>query len=706
MSETADRADWIRRMLGMSIPLAGMGPLKVGPPDGAIDKPDTSTATKSKSRSSKSKRVAPPDQVAYADKGIAIVHHGKTIEYTSPPPPIRELNFAGGGGKGTALFGAVEALQDGTMDSVKRVNGASVGAISSALLASGITVDELEPIVDNTGAKADTVSLITDGTMGDAKKLLWNAIKNVGSPLTGDGVREVVAVNMDETIRKRIEEYQAQYQKDKGAPNQAVDDILNRMDKKLGPTFQDMRDLSQIIDKIKDISVTGTYTTELDLSTLSGKQLKSKDKNDQGQPFIFSADTVPDMPVALAVQASAAFPMAFKPVDIDLSKYMHDDPQADGDGSAWKVRFVDGGVMNNTPTQSSVGDARPLDPMPQQRSLNFVFEGSGSAETISTGKLPTPGGFGARMQDKITDSKNWAAEYGLSVDAQEHAKDFVVVPLKFAWTKPDGKTVQVDMSGTLNGTLNFDPDKDQVAEIRKRTKEATEKQLAETKKPVTQQFASETQMLMAIPMDELGALKDGKPHYPHSGSAWKMRTAVADEIGKAKTKTWADDPQKRAAEISAFLAAMDTLAKGSKDRAAYVAREIHKAQLDIIIDHAGDKDVAQSSVGTAVGMVNEAKKVFAVTTRILKTLIYPKMRDEKPDGASITLLESAAKALREAVSWDEVKAQIQLLIHHYEGKSDKKRFIPLPGVQEHHHAEFYKDLERERVNVEKVSADG
>ena len=52
------------------------------------------------------------------------------------------------------------------------------------------------------------------------------------------------------------------------------------------------------------------------------------------------------MEVAVAVHASASFPRAFKPVDIELA-------------SGLVVRFIDGGVMNNTPTSSGIGNRIP-----------------------------------------------------------------------------------------------------------------------------------------------------------------------------------------------------------------------------------------------------------------------------------------------------------------------------------------------------------
>jgi exoenzyme U len=684
MGETLERADWIRRMLGMPIPLEGMGPLRVGPPPKDIDRPPGNGMTMNGTglrldNKGRVKPVTKPTTETFGKISVTCPKGGGAVRYTAPRPPIAELNFAGGGGKGTALFGAVEALQSGTMDKVKRVNGASVGAITSALLAAGITVDELKTVVD----AESTVTKITDGTMGGFLAMIKAAKDNKGSPLTGEGVRDVVAGAMGGAIQKRIKEA-----REKAGLPQEAEDIIAKIDIKDGPTFLQMRELSQYIPAIKEISVTGTYREELDLSDYGGKQISDKDKNQEGQLFIFSADNTPDMPVALAVQASAAFPIAFKPVDLDLSKYMKDAPGG-GKPDAWKVRFVDGGVMNNTPTKSSIGDERPLDPMPTEGSLNFVFQGSGSAEVIEGKHTFEPGGkILGGIGDKVTKSKNWAAEFGLAIDAQEHAEDFVVVPLKFTYKDSKGKTKKVDMSGTLNGTLNFTPKPEDVQEIRKRTKDATEKKLKEREAPVTTQFANTTQMFMAISMDELAQLARGKPPFEGAAEAYKMRGDVADRIKQAQNAKLPEDKDTKKQAIEDVLKQLDDLAKGDPDATAYIAREIHKAKLDAVIDGAADKTMPKTGVGAAVGMVSEAKKVYSFGQRIMKGLIIPKMRIERKGGASFDLLTDVCAKLRKAVSWDEVVEQLVLTAKHYLGKSDKV-------MGWHGHEQFYNDIKSE-----------
>jgi hypothetical protein len=71
------------------------------------------------------------------------------IAYTAPPPKVGEVTFSGGGGKGTALPGAVKALyESGVLKDATKIAGASVGSMTAALVAAGITPDEFLDVAD------------------------------------------------------------------------------------------------------------------------------------------------------------------------------------------------------------------------------------------------------------------------------------------------------------------------------------------------------------------------------------------------------------------------------------------------------------------------------------------------------------------------------------------------------------------------------
>src|SRR5262249_24340042 len=148
--------------------------------------------------------------------------------------------------------------------------------------------------------------------------MLFAALKNEvtthsGNPLTGQGLEGLVRDVLDETLRKRITEYLAQSAKDSKAPDENVVKIAKRLSgNKAGPTFLDYRLLSKAIPAIIEIVITGTYTEEFNVDD-KGNKMGLKDGNREGQLYVFDADSEPDMEVAVAVHASASFPLAFKP---------------------------------------------------------------------------------------------------------------------------------------------------------------------------------------------------------------------------------------------------------------------------------------------------------------------------------------------------------------------------------------------------------
>lgn len=690
MSETIERADWIRSVLGMPIPLDSLGGGRAGPPPPDV-KPPAKTdklGVKPKAKGDGSLAGKPVavngPRFTYGDESrpVAVQNKGGAVVFTAPNPPVRGIVISGGGGKGVALVGMLRALEDAEItQGLKKVSGSSVGAMTAAMIAAGMTADELQAAADS----PETVDTLTDGTGGGPLALLGRAIWNRGPPLTGEGLKKVVGDSLGGSLGKRVEEFLAQ----KG-PNPAVSKLIEDIAKSPeGPTFRQLRELSAAVPSIKELSVTGTYTEELELGGTT-------ERNTQGKLMVFDADNTPDMPVALAVQASAAFPKAFKPVDIDLLEYEDQrakDLQAADDVQgvkpAYKVRFIDGGVMNNTPTASSIANEMPLDRVPDERAMTFVFQGSDSAKVAKDAesgqgpayKAKPSGKLGRWVDDSVLKSNNAAAEYASARDAQAHAADFIVVPLKFDFKPPGSKLnpanwFNTDMSGTLGGTLNFSPNKARVAEIRSRTQAATAEQIKKTEdKAQSYAFGSEKQMLMGVPLGDLKTLAEGGCE--GADDAYAFRVAADDAIGRVGAS--GAGLYGRAADV---LAELEKLAGGDDDEAAYLARAIHKAGLEGLVNKVdGSKGQLPGKVAKAVSAVSEAKKAFAIANRLLRDRIDPKMQTEEKNGRSWALLRQVEGLLLGAVSLGEIAGALQMLVDHYRGKSDVMGSLLVKGAK-------------------------
>lgn len=611
------------------------------------------------------------------------------IVYTAPPPKVGEVTFSGGGGKGTALPGAMKALQEGgVLKDAKKIAGASVGSMTAALVAAGITHEEFLAVADADG----TTEAITEGTGGTKKGLLARAMKNKittgsGSPLTGNGLEAAVRDVLDETLRKRISEYLVDCAKKGEPPADAVQQVMKKLaSNKAGPTFGDYRVLSAHIPSVKEVVMTGTYTTE----KAEGKKLKGG--NDEGQLYVFDADSEPNLEVAVAVHASASFPGAFKPIDIKLS-------------SGLTVTFIDGGVMNNTPTSSSIGNERDLDPMPQQRGVTFVFDDeSGDAANLLKGRVKPAQGLGARLADWFTGSSNAGAEYAKNRSAADKPGEIVVVPLVVDYTDPKtGKTGPYDMRGTGKGTLNFSPPQKVRDDLRGMTEQATKKQIAKDGEARTREFASDSEMFVSIPLDELKTL--AASGYAGAKAAVAFRERVAQLVGvlQAAAKKAASAKGGRAADalqdktVSAALDEFDTLAGSNQDFQGHVARELNKKpDLDLLLEAA--RRINRSGSGKksptmdATDAVAEGLRAHTFADNILKQLVYPKMKHEPEGGAGIMTLLTIEQLLRTAKQPADVNEAIDLGVKHFLNKRDRR--IPKRG-----HRRFAEQLAQRRMKA-------
>lgn len=692
MPDPLTQDQWLKRVLGVSVPRPtpkkGDKQVRFAPVSKEIPRPPEKgtqilTGRKRSGSPINPPPVLKPGEFVGGGKKLSVSKMpGGGVVYTAPPPPVKEITFSGGGAKGAALPGAIQALQDqGVLKDTKKIAGASVGSMTAALVAAGITAEEFTEI-----ANADaTTDEITEGSGGTVIGLLGAAIKNKvttgsGNPLTGQGLENVVGRVLDQTLRKRIQEYMMQCEGKKQPPDPGVGEVAEKLMER-GPTFMDLRKLSKVIPAVKEVVITGTYTTEL--GTIDKEsQDDFENQNEKGQLYVFDADTEPDLAVAVAVHASASFPAAFKPVDITLA-------------SGLTVRFIDGGVMNNTPTSSSLANERNLDPVPEGRGITFVFEDEdGTSEDLLKGKVKPGLGKKARVVDWFVGSDHHGAEYAKNRDMTEKPEEIVVVPLTLGPPKKwyQRKDKNKDMR---DGTLNFNLPLEDKKKYQAKTKDATNEQIEREKQPKSREFASDAQMFVSIGVSELKTLADGG--YEGAAEALVFRERVAEMIGKLQEAVKKERAKDEGSSIPSLLndknvtmalAEFNTLAGGDVDFQGYVAREVNKKpELDSLLEAARKGGVKNEAL-TATFAVAEALRARSHSDNILKQLVYPKMKTE--DGKKSAGLETlliVEGLLRAANSADDVNAALKIAVEHFKNKSD--RSVPARG-----HKEFAQQLER------------
>jgi exoenzyme U len=691
MSETLSQDQWINRVLGVSYVRKGTQPLKqvrFAPMDTLITPPPPRQPIMIGTGRTSGKRVGPPtpppSPTEFTGEGGKKITISKTpgggVIFTAPPPPVGEITFSGGGGKGAALPGAVRALEEsGVLKTTKKIAGASVGSMTAALVAAGITADEFTEI-----ANADsTTERIVEGTGGTKKGLLARAIKNKvttgsGNPLTGQGLEDTVRDVLDDTLRKRIMEFTNQCASDKKpVPDEVQDVAVALANNKDGATFGQLRILSKHIPAVKEVVITGTYTTEFEKDD-KGKLKKVKDGNDRGKLYIFDADSEPFMPVCKAVHASASFPGAFKPVDLELSTGM-------------TVRFIDGGVMNNTPTTSSIGNERNLDPVPESRGMTFVFEDKdGESDLLLQGVVDPAQGKKAQLVDWFVGSDHNGAEYSKNRDMLEHLEEVVVVPLTVTLPpkKPGKKPKKYDMR---DGTLEFNLPLDAKLALQDKTRQATNSQILREQQPKTREYASDEQMFVSIGMGDLKSL--AQSGYPGASDAVTFRERVAEMIGKLVEAVEKEGEKNRSDfagllkdhNVSMALDELNSLAGDNVDFQGYVGREMNKGRLDLLLDAMRKGGGRPGGAMEATMAVGEAVIAHNAADNVLKDFVYPKMKMEKDGGAGIETLIIMEGLLKGAKSKADVNLALKTGIDHFKNKPDAR---PRRG-----HKKFAENLE-------------
>lgn len=729
MSDPLSKEQWLRRVLGVSVPRTAPPAeppkaVQAAPVPKDVARPSGGGVKIMQGRAPSGEPIVVPPvpktepyTVPPGGKTVRVAKKpGGGVVYSAPPPPVREITFSGGGAKGAALPGAVQALQDsGVLKDARKIAGASVGSMTAALVAAGITAEDFKAV-----ANADsTTDVIVEGSGGSALGLLWAATKNLAgsvkdkvtgegdgrisaNPLKGDGLETIVRQVLDETLRKRINGYALECERAGRKPSPDVITVGANLARR-GPTFGDLRTLSKHIPAVKEVVITGTYLEEV--GTIDAESQEDfENRNDTGQLYVFDADSEPDMEVALAVHASASFPAAFKPVDITLS-------------SGLTVRFIDGGVMNNTPTSSSIGNERELDPMPDGRGMTFVFEDTdGTSKGLQQGQVTAPGQGGTGLLEKaigkkslMTGAVDWfvgsehaGAEYAKNRDMTEHPEEVVEVPLTIEpkqskWyqrqlLKPWKRREDPD-ADMRAGTLNFGLSKEAKLKYQAKTEAATQAHIQREQQDKSREFASDSQMFVSIGLPELKGLAAGG--YEGAAEAVMFRERVAEMIAKLQAavkaeRAKADSRMARVLEdkdASMALAEFDRLAGDDVDFLGYVARELNKRpELDGVLEAARQGGRSSPAMDAAYA-VADTVRTRDHAENILKQIVYPKMKTEANGGAGIETLLVVEGLLRGAVEPDDVNGALRIAIAHFKDKPDHR--LPKRG-----HHEFALQLER------------
>jgi exoenzyme U len=352
-------------------------------------------------------------------------HQGRVDVFLSAPA-VTSLVLSGGGAKGIAFSGVVRALEDAQkLEGIQSISGSSAGAISAALIASGMGAQAFDRLSDSIDLPSllNSKDVVTawmqdaSSTLGKLVGRLPGAAGNISQLLMTLLPRlQTEALPLEEVIRNEsrqsILEHIAQNPRET-RPGEVMR-IADKLSAGAAPTFGDLDVLSRHIPAIKQLNITGT-------GMFAGRP----------QLVVFNASLTPQMDIARAAHISGSLPLVFK------------SPEERGHGfqtSTETTAFKDGGMLLNTPAPGVVDRAFPESPLTKSESLIVKFDSDAAdARTRS-------GSFFSSLADRITGVPHSAAGAFQDKKLEAFAEQIVTLPLK---------TEKGDFRGLLTGTVNF-----------------------------------------------------------------------------------------------------------------------------------------------------------------------------------------------------------------------------------------------------------
>lgn len=289
-------------------------------------------------------------------------------------PPIENLVLRGGGAKGISYGAALEQYQlSGYLDGLKRIAGSSAGALTATCLACGVSASQFDKIDSEQLFKSaastylkDIQNIYPDLKFVASKGILTglSAVRTVDTS-TAERVHNFLSEHFDTpAFQKRLLQIVDEHKEDQGFAVDVTQRLLRLMEK---PDFDQSRQDKLIT--FRDLSL----LHQLAPDTFKELTLTAWDPDNKCTVY-FDKDKTPDIPLCYAARSSMSFPVAFKPVAMDI-----------GDDQGTRT-LIDGGVGSNLPVE--VFEPPSADPIEKElnaaKTLMFVFDMQGMAYQVMT----------------------------------------------------------------------------------------------------------------------------------------------------------------------------------------------------------------------------------------------------------------------------------------------------------------------------------
>jgi exoenzyme U len=551
--------------------------------------------------------------------------HGVTLSYKDDQfviekrkPAASALVFSGGGGKGNAYPGVMLALeQSNVLASVRDLYGASAGAITAALMASGMSASEFREL----SRELDMVSLMhgkpdekTGYTIKYRHPILAKLSSMLGN-LNGNGfpleevIRSEVRANVICKLKQWLDE-----NNDNPPQAKTMKEYLSHLSNSQPVTFGMLRDISRVIPEIKALHCTAL--------------LRSDHDELPAQPVLFDAECFPDLDVAKAVRASAGFPIAFSKTSIDTAfnyllhsfgKNAEALSKDDSDGEKIEFKFSDGGTWNNVPARIFIDPNAPKEEM-----IIFTFSPPKPKSTVST--------LFAEISDRLAGFDNAGANFATSADLMKYLDSVVVIPLDFPATTDEHGVAHpaISMNGLFRGTLKFSLSEYERSTLQNGAAKATAEHL-KNRKP-TEESACSTldELFLALSDAELDAVMESPISHDVFRKAveahWNLRTQAREMCDRLENIVKPTDSLKNIDDIlRGFIDGISGIVDDDVAINKYIANRFNddKKPLVRVAERLAYQRISNNATVEAIVNEYERREVRAIAHAFIHNVIPP-----------------------------------------------------------------------------------
>ncbi|NCE85038.1 patatin-like phospholipase family protein [Pseudomonas sp. Q1] len=564
------------------------------------------------------------------------------VKVVLSPPAVSHLVLSGGGAKGIAFPGVLQALEQANkLPGVKVISGSSAGAISATLIASGMGAQafgELSNSIDLPSLlnSQDPVTAWLQTISSELGKLagrLPGAAGNISQLLLTLLPRlQTEASPLEEMIRNESRKsILAHIAAMPGAkPPAEVMKIAARLRAGGAPTFRDLEVLSRHIPAIKSLNITGT-------GMFDGRP----------QLVVFNASLTPDMDIARAARISGALPGLFK------------SPEEQGhafQAQAQITAFQDGGLLANTPAPGVIGGAVAQGPLNRPESLVVEFESAAAGPKKS-------GGFFSHLVDRFTGTPHAAAGAYQEQRLKAYRDQTVTLPLK---------TNKGDFRGLLNGTVNFTMTPEQKQELQARSRQAVAGHLDQRAQArETHEFPSLESAVLAMDDELLAGVQTELQKDPAAAQVLMFRRhaqqalhALDSAISEANQTGGA---LKVTPKVAAALRNLDALAR-KPEHIEWLAQRLNapgQRNFQQLLQVAAKQASPLSKVMSSAVAEMKRRDIAVKAENFTREVIYPSMHRPGQSKANLELLQRSARDLADATTPAEFNRVLDGIIEHY-----------------------------------------